>query len=313
MAAVYQEIIQYIDAHIKDEITILELADMAGYSASHIYKLFRVYSPQPIMEYIRRKRLYAAANEMYAGRKLCDIALDYGYETPAGFYKAFKSVFGCSPSEYKNTIRKEGTAMLIDNIKNIEELERALAFFRALYPGHRLATIDAGSDEKFGRKWWARQLGAAPGLLLQARDGGKICAATLGFSDDGRYVTVHEGVLEEYRHTGIFEALFVELEKRAKQLGYAGVALGIGEGEEEFYAKLGYVGKTLIQSEKYSVDQLKAFNAQYNQYEVTGAGVYEGYVNQLWLNASLLDKTLKQKYEEEIGDCWVQVIVSKEL
>ena len=76
---------------------------------------------------------------------------------------------------------------------------------------------------------------------------------------------------------------------------------------------MGYIGKTLIQSEKYSVDELKIFNEQYNNYVVAGFGVYDGYVNQLWINASLLDKEIKKKFEEEIGDCWVQVIVSKEL
>ena len=61
------------------------------------------------------------------------------------------------------------------------------------------------------------------------------------------------------------------------------------------------------------IAKLKAFNEQYDKYEVIGSGVYEGYVNQLSLNSSLLDKDLKKKYEEEIGDCWVQVIVSKKL
>jgi len=41
--------------------------------------------------------------------------------------------------------------------------------------------------------------------------------------------------------------------------------------------------------------------------------VYEGHINQLWLNVSLLDKELKKKYENELGDCWVQVIVSKNI
>ena len=313
MAAVYHKIVQYIDAHIKDDITVTEIADMAGYSAHHIYKVFKVYSPYPVMEYIRRKKLFSAANEMYTGRKLYDIALDYGYETPAGFYKAFKSVFGCSPREYKNNVRKEGTVMFIDHVKNTEELKDVLAFFQILYPNHPISSIDSESEEKFGRKWWAKSFDKHPELLLYAKDGDKICAFTLGFSDDGKYVTVHEGVLEEFRNTGIFEALFVELEKRAKKLGYVGVGLGIGEGEEEFYAKLGYIGKTLIQSEKYSVDELKAFNEQSGNYEITGSGVYEGYVNQLWVNSSLLDKGLKKKFEEEIGDCWVHVIVSKEL
>jgi len=55
------------------------------------------------------------------------------------------------------------------------------------------------------------------------------------------------------------------------------------------------------------------FNASYGGYEVTGSGVYDGYVNQMWLNSSLLDKNLKMKYEDEIGDCNVQVIVTKDL
>jgi len=41
--------------------------------------------------------------------------------------------------------------------------------------------------------------------------------------------------------------------------------------------------------------------------------MYDGYVNQLWLNVSLLDKSLKKQLEERIGDCWVQIIVSKEI
>ena len=310
----YEKIIKYIDGHIKDEITLDEIAEIAGYSPQHIYKIFKAYSSVPVMEYIRRKKLYSAAGEFYTGRRLYDIALDYGYETPAGFYKAFQSVFGCSPSEYKNNnIKKAGINMFIGNVKNIEELANGLDFFKTVYPGHPMTAADAESDEKCGLKWWGKQFAKDPDLLLYAKDGDKICAATFGFAEDGRYVTVHEGVLEEYRNTGIFEALFAELEKRAKKLGYTGVVLGIGEGEEEFYAKLGYIGKTLIQSLKYSVDELKTFNEQYNNYEVTGSGVYEGYVNQLWLNVSLLDKKLKKKYEEEIGGCWVQVIVSKNI
>jgi len=161
-----------------------------------------------------------------------------------------------------------------------------------------------------------------PELLLYAKDGDKICAFTLGRIDplpatkgEGGYITVDEGVLEAYKPIGIFEALFVELEKRAKALKHAGLVVGIGEGEEEFYAKMGYVGKTLVQSEKYSLDELKTFNAQYKNYEMTGTSVYNydgGSVNQMWLNVPLMDKELKNKFEKEIGDCWVQVIVNKE-
>ncbi|MCL1787192.1 MAG: hypothetical protein FWG38_04330, partial [Defluviitaleaceae bacterium] len=94
-------------------------------------------------------------------------------------------------------------------------------------------------------------------------------------------------------------------------LGYQGLVLGILEGKEAFYATMGYTGKTLIQSEKYGVDELKAFLTQHFDYEVTGSGVYDGYVNQLWVDVPLMDKKLRAMFAEDIGDCWVQVIVSK--
>ena len=312
MTAVYQKIVQYVDAHIKDEITITGIAEMTGYSANHIYKIFKVYSPYPIMDYIRRKKLYAAASEMYTGRNLYDIALDYGFETPAGFYKAFKTIFGCSPSEYKNNMKKEGIAMFIDNVKNAEELDAVLAFTKALYPN---TTFDFGGDgnDKYSRQFWVGEWEKRPELLLFAKENGNICGVALGWADGDTITIGGDGTAREYYGKGIHEALFVEMEKRAKNLGLKSIALGIDDGLEEFYAKLGYIGKTLIQSEKYNVEELKAFNEQRENYEVIGSGVYEGYINQLWLNSSLLDKTLKKRYEEEIGDCWVQIIVSKKL
>jgi GNAT superfamily N-acetyltransferase len=53
------------------------------------------------MEYIRLQRLYSALDELAQGRKLYDIALNYGFETQAGFYKAFQRHLGCSPTRYR--------------------------------------------------------------------------------------------------------------------------------------------------------------------------------------------------------------------
>lgn len=312
MAAVYEKIIKYIDEHLKEELTLNEIAKFAGYSTWHLYKIFRVYTAVPVMEYVRKKKIYAAANELYTGRKLYDIALDYGYETPAGFYKAFQNVLGCAPSKYINNNKLKGDIcmnidMKIENVENIEELDECLNFFKRLYPNY-----GGIENEKYNRNWWIKEFEKCPELLIFAKDNGKICSSLFGWTDGGS-VTVNEGVLEEYRSTGIFEALFIELEKRAKKLNCNGVVLGIGEGEEEFYAKLGYTGKMLIQSEKHSVEELKNYLESLNNknYELTGTNVYEGYINQLWVNISILDKNLKKKFEEELGDCWTQIIVSK--
>lgn len=309
---VYEEIIRYIEAHLKDEIAIGQIADYVGYSANHIYKIFKLYSPYPVMEYIRKKKLYHAVNEMYTGRKLYDIALDYGYETPAGFYKAFKAVFGCTPSDYKNNIQKEGIYMFIDSVKNIEELDEVLAFAKKLYPDPAL-NYGGDGEHKYSRSFWVQEWRKNPELILFAKEDNEVCGAVLGWAENNSVIVSGDGVAAEYKNKGVHEALFVEIEKRAKKLGFKNVVLGIGEGEEDFYAKMGYTGKTLIQSEKYSVEELKKFNEQYKNYEVTGSGVYDGCIHQLWLNSSLLDKGLKARFENEIGDCWVQIIVNKEL
>ena len=335
MTVVYHKIIQYIDAHVKDDISISDISNLVGYSVNHIYKIFKVYSPYPIMEYIRRAKMHYAANEIYTGRTLYDIALDFGYETPAGFYKAFKSVFGYSPSTYKNNIKKEGFLMLINHVQNIEELNAVFAFTKTLYseshPNY------GNDDDGYSNKFWNTQWKKNPGLLLFAKDGEQICGVIMGEGPDetpdvnwelleangnkperqpqrNSIVTLFgNGVATEYNNKGIREALFVEMEKRVKSLGYKSIMSGIFDGEETFYAKMGYTARVLIQSEKYSVDELKSFNEQYYEYEVTATSIYDEHINQIWLNASLLDKGLRKKFEQEIGDCWVQVIVNKEL
>lgn len=316
---IYEQIIQYIDGNIKNDITLNELSAYTGYSQRHLYKIFGIYSPVPIMTYIRNKKLYAAANEIYTGRNLYDVALDYGYETPAGFYKAFQTVFGRKPSEYKNQNqnykKRRNIFMNIDNVKTIEELDEVLELFKMIYPDHPCSNLDHESDEIYGRKFWIEHFNQHPELLLYAKDDDKMCAFVCGWSNDGKSITINEGIFTKYLHTGIFEALFIEVEQRAKKLGFSNINLGIPEGQEEFYAKIGYTGKMLIQSEKHSIEALKRCLEKLNNQnvEITGENVYDDYINQIWLDVSILDTDLKKKFEVDLGDCWTQIIVGKNI
>lgn len=65
---------------------------------------------------------------------MIDIALLYGFDTHAGFYKAFRREFGCSPSKFLklNTAKKpqavnlfEEAKMMITNTKIKEILSEA--------------------------------------------------------------------------------------------------------------------------------------------------------------------------------------------
>ncbi len=49
-----------------------------------------------------------AAAELFKGRKIIDIAMDYGFETSSGFTKAFHKAFGYSPTQYTARMARYG-------------------------------------------------------------------------------------------------------------------------------------------------------------------------------------------------------------
>lgn len=96
-----QKTIDYIDDNILEKITVNELAQIAGFSTYHYYRVFNSFVGLPVMEYVTRRKLQYALYELISGRKVLDIALKYGFETHSGFTKAFKKHFGYAPNFYR--------------------------------------------------------------------------------------------------------------------------------------------------------------------------------------------------------------------
>lgn len=97
---IIQNAIDYIDDNITAEFIVDDLCSIAGYSYVHFCRLFNLYVGVSPKEYITRRKLLYAVYEMSNGETKVDIALKYGFNTYAGFYKAFKREFNCSPSEF---------------------------------------------------------------------------------------------------------------------------------------------------------------------------------------------------------------------
>ncbi len=92
---------RYIEEHIKEPITMLQLAREAGYSPFHSSKLFREYTGRPPFCYIRALRLTRAALALRDGAvKVLDVALDFEFDSHEGFTRAFTREFGLKPKRY---------------------------------------------------------------------------------------------------------------------------------------------------------------------------------------------------------------------
>ncbi|MBE6924600.1 MAG: helix-turn-helix domain-containing protein [Ruminococcaceae bacterium] len=103
--ATIQKSLDYIEEYLQAEITAAELAEMTGFSLFHYYRLFQQATGLPVMQYILRRRLLHGIYAIKEGSSKIDAALLYGFDTYAGFYKAFCREFGSTPSEFLKSCR----------------------------------------------------------------------------------------------------------------------------------------------------------------------------------------------------------------
>lgn len=92
------EAVEYLEANITEKIDIDKVAKIALSSTFHFQRMYHMITGITIGEYVRRRRLTLAAQDILFGEKIIDVAYKYGYETPEAFTKAFKKMHGINPS-----------------------------------------------------------------------------------------------------------------------------------------------------------------------------------------------------------------------
>lgn len=90
--------VEYIEANITEKIDVEKVARIALSSTFHFQRMYHMITGVTIAEYIRRRRLTLAAQNIISGEKIINVAYKYGYETPEAFTKAFGKMYGISPT-----------------------------------------------------------------------------------------------------------------------------------------------------------------------------------------------------------------------
>jgi len=100
--------IEYIERNLADDISYDEAAKIACCSTYYFQRIFSYVSGVTLSDYIRRRRMTAAAFELLKSDvKVMDVSLKYGYKSPTAFNRAFQSVHGVSPT----VARAQGTLL----------------------------------------------------------------------------------------------------------------------------------------------------------------------------------------------------------
>ncbi|MBD8071089.1 AraC family transcriptional regulator [Bacillus sp. PS06] len=97
-----QKAIDYMEENMLEDVSIENIAYHANASTFHFQRTFSILTDISVGEYLRRRRLTLAAEELIrTDTRIIDLAFKYGYETPEAFSKAFRKQHGVTPSDVR--------------------------------------------------------------------------------------------------------------------------------------------------------------------------------------------------------------------
>lgn len=98
------DIINHIEDNLHSDLTVRSVSEYSGYSSHHFQKMFAAVTGHSLGSYIRRRRLTKAAAKLRSSsERIIEIALDSGFESQESFTRAFKTMFGANPNEYRKS------------------------------------------------------------------------------------------------------------------------------------------------------------------------------------------------------------------
>jgi AraC family transcriptional regulator len=95
-----RRVIDYIETHLDHDVSLAQLAQVAGFSVSHFKQLFTQATGMPVHRFVLARRVERARALVLEGDKpMTDIALELGFSHASHMARCMRRVLGTSPSE----------------------------------------------------------------------------------------------------------------------------------------------------------------------------------------------------------------------
>ena len=96
-------VIDYIEANISKDLSLIELAEVAHFSPFHFHRIFRAIVGETLNDFIQRIRVEKAATKLVLNPKksVTEIAFECGFSGSSAFARSFHETYGMSASDWR--------------------------------------------------------------------------------------------------------------------------------------------------------------------------------------------------------------------
>lgn len=99
----FRGVLSYMEEHFKEDITLDDIAQIAGFSVSYTSKYFRKLTGYGFLEYLNMLRISHAAEQLHnTDLRIIDVAYDCGFNNIRSFNRTFLKYTGWTPSDYRD-------------------------------------------------------------------------------------------------------------------------------------------------------------------------------------------------------------------
>jgi AraC family transcriptional regulator len=147
-------VIAYIEANPAGDLSLDALADAAAMSRFHWHRVFHAMTGETAADVVRRVRMQqAAAWLVQEGWALAEVARRVGYSSPRSFAKAFRDLYGVTPSTFRAqgaavpplTLKPKGSRAMYDvTVQSVGPLRLAAVAHKGAYDKISKAFARAG-------------------------------------------------------------------------------------------------------------------------------------------------------------------------
>lgn len=104
---IVRNVIAFLVKNYRKMLVLQDIADHVGVSSYYLERLFKQETSETPRSYLEKIRVDKAVHLLkYTDQTNLEICFEVGFQSTSNFYRVFKRIHNCTPSEYRDLLRR---------------------------------------------------------------------------------------------------------------------------------------------------------------------------------------------------------------